>query len=447
MYFTIAVRNLLQAKRRTLLLSLAIGAVTMLLVLLQSLSQGLNETMIQAATTLSAGHVNVAGFFKSKPSDASPILSDAPPLRAILEKETPGLDYVIDRARGWGKIISDSGSVQSGLTGVNLAEERTLTKIVQMARENEYRDNGRDQVLGDINKLAEPGQLMLFAAQARKLNVTVGDQVTISIETIDGQTNTMSGTVCAIARDIGFMSGWSVFLNRSSLKSLYEQADTSTGALMVYLKPGYRGREKEVMDSLRGILESKGYTMMDHDPNPFWMKFDKVLAEDWIGQQIDLTTWEDEVSFLKWVLVALDSITFFLIAVLTFVIAVGIMNTVLMSVRERTREIGTVRAIGLSQSGVLTMFLLESLLLGLFATALGSALGASIAWLIDSSKVAITDDAIKTFVMSDTLHLSVLPQHVITAIIAFTFITGLSALWPALRASRMQPVTAMSSAT
>ena len=51
-YFIIAYRNLVQAPRRTLLLSTALGMVTMLLVILLSLSDGLADTMIHAATTI-----------------------------------------------------------------------------------------------------------------------------------------------------------------------------------------------------------------------------------------------------------------------------------------------------------------------------------------------------------------------------------------------------------
>src|SRR5215510_14265376 len=96
-FVQIAVRNLIQAKRRTFFLGLALGAVTMLLMLLLALSQGLSDTMLRSASTLMTGHVNVAGFFKSKPTDAAPILTKAPELRKLVEANVPGVDYVIDR--------------------------------------------------------------------------------------------------------------------------------------------------------------------------------------------------------------------------------------------------------------------------------------------------------------------------------------------------------------
>lgn len=58
----IAFRSLVQHGRRTALLGTAIAAVTALFVLLNGLSTGVRETMIDTATTLSTGHVNVGGF-------------------------------------------------------------------------------------------------------------------------------------------------------------------------------------------------------------------------------------------------------------------------------------------------------------------------------------------------------------------------------------------------
>ena len=57
-----------------------------------------------------------------------------------------------------------------------------------------------------------------------------------------------------------------------------------------------------------------------------------------------------------------------LIVILIAIIIIGIMNTMWIAIRERTREIGTLRAIGMHRREVLWMFLLESLMLGLFAT-------------------------------------------------------------------------------
>src|SRR5690348_13076487 len=119
-FLLIAVRNLIQARRRTLFLSLAIGLVTGMLVVLTSLGQGIDDNLVRSATTLSAGHVTIGGFYKASPGQAAALITNAAAVEQIVKENTPGLDHMFDRQRGWSKIISDQGSLQAGLAGVDL---------------------------------------------------------------------------------------------------------------------------------------------------------------------------------------------------------------------------------------------------------------------------------------------------------------------------------------
>lgn len=444
-FFQIALRNLAQAKRRTALLGLAITAVTTLLVLLLGLSQGVTDTMVRSATTLSSGHVNVAGFFKAKPTDAAPLITKTPELRKIATENVEGLDFVIDRARGWARVISETSSLYAGLTGIELDEEQRLFETIALANESEYKEGGRPVVLGDIQGLRDPAGCLIFAAQAKRLGVGVGDNLTVTVETMGGARNTAEFKIVAVAKDIGFMSNWSFFTTKEGIRKLYQLDADVSGAVMIYLKD--HTRATEVMGQLREVYAKAGYKVMEHDPRAFWMKFENVAGEDWTGQQLDLTIWSDEVSFLTSMLTAIDSVSFILVTILMIIIAIGIMNSMWMAVRERTTEIGTLRAIGMSRGRVLFMFLLEAVILALGATILGSLLGFGIAWGLDSAKIGIPVDAVRLILMNDVLHLLVGPQQVLRAVITFTVIAGLAALWPAFRASRMQPVTAIQHVT
>jgi putative ABC transport system permease protein len=135
-----------------------------------------------------------------------------------------------------------------------------------------------------------------------------------------------------------------------------------------------------------------------------------------------------------------------LLSLLTVIIAVGIMNTMYIAVRERTREIGTLRAIGMGRGGVLRLFLIEALALGLVSTTAGALMGLVVAGLVDASSVRVNVDAVRMILLSDTIHLQAHIKDVVIAVITFTGLTGLSALLPALQASRVAPVTAMQAA-
>ena len=119
----IAFRSLVQHRRRTCFLGSAIAAVTALLVLLTGLSTGVRETMIDTATTLSTGHVNVGGFFKVTAGQAAPVVTNYEKVMEVAEAAVPEMAFVVQRGRGWAKVVSDTGSMQLGIAGIDISSE------------------------------------------------------------------------------------------------------------------------------------------------------------------------------------------------------------------------------------------------------------------------------------------------------------------------------------
>ncbi len=441
LFIHIALRNLLQAKRRTFLLVLALSLVTTLLVILLSLSAGINDTLVRTATTLVSGHVNVAGFYKARASDAMPVVTDTKRVREVVQKNTPGLVDVVDRARGWARIVSVNSSLQASLTGIDIKDETRFPRTIVLAKESEYLEGGRDQILGDIQGLAKKDGALIFAAQAKRLGVKVGDALTVTVETFKGMRNSAEFTIVAIAQDIGFLSNFGIFTNKEGLKSLYRLGPDVTGAVQIYLESYHEA--PKVLEHLREVLQKEGFSVMEHEPDPFFMKFEKVSGKGWTGQKLDVTTWRDEISYLESILQMIDGVSISLLGVLLFIIALGIMNSMWMAVRERTSEIGTLRAMGMSRQRVLLMFLTEAMLLGLIGTILGVSLGALIALGLDAAELKIPVEAVKAILMSDTLHLVLVPSQLVLAVVSFTLLAAVSALWPAYKATQLQPVTAI----
>jgi ABC-type antimicrobial peptide transport system permease subunit len=121
------------------------------------------------------------------------------------------------------------------------------------------------------------------------------------------------------------------------------------------------------------------------------------------------------------------------IALLAVIIGgIGMMNTVMMSAFERTREIGTLRALGWSRWRVLTMVLGESVLLGVIGGALGCALGAALI-------APMSQSAALAAFMQGRVTLPLLAQGMVTAMI----LGGVGGLYPAWWASRLLPVEAL----
>lgn len=434
-YLMIAWRNLRQGGRRTWILGFAIGIVTLLLVVLSALGAGLEATMIRSASTLLSGHVNVGGFYKVTPTQAAPVVTGAAALRALVEREVEGVDFIIDRARGWAKAVSDQGSFYTGLVGVDIAQEQGLRSVLQV------RPSPPGAPASDLGALDQPNTAVIFAGQAERLEVGVGDVITMTAETGAGVNNTVDVRVVAVVEDVGFLSAWSIFVPKSTVNQLYQLKDDTTGAVQIYLKDP--DRAPAVMAGLRETLTKAGYTLMDHEPQAFFMKFDRVAGEDWTGQRLDLTTWKDEVSYLLWILTGFATIRWLMLGTLMVIIGIGIMNTMWMSIRERTSEIGTLRAIGMRPRAVLGMFVLEGALLGAVAAGAGAVLGGLIAWIVDAAAITVPMKAFQMVLMSDRLHLEVQLGDLLTALFVITAVTCLAAIFPAWRAARLRPVSAI----
>jgi len=425
----IAIRSLLQHRRRSALLGAAVAFVTALLVLLSSMSNGMQVNMLRVATTLSTGHVNVAGFYKVTSGSAAPLVKGIPAVIAILDKHPElGVESYVVRGRGWGKLIGDTASQQGALVGVEVGKERVLKEVITVTH-------------GRIEDLALPNGIMLFEAQAERLGAKVGDDLTVSAPTFAGANNTLDTRVVAIAKDMGLMSSFSFFLNDVGLHKLYQIPDDISGAVQLYLRDPETA--PEVASMLRRVYADEGYRVMEPVEQPFYMKFQAVGAEEWTGQKLDITTWMDEMQFMRYTLQTFRILTFVFISVLLVMIIVGVMNTLWMSIRERTKEIGTLRAIGMQRPWVLGMFVIEAGVLAVVSTVAGSLIAALAAWAMNSAGIQVSK-SFQMFLMSDTLQLLVDLSTALTAVVTIGLVTTLGSVYPAWRAAKQPPVTAIS---
>ena len=210
---------------------------------------------------------------------------------------------------------------------------------------------------------------------------------------------------------------------------------------MIYLKDIERA--ETVMAVLRERLQAEGYELMEHDPRPFFTKFEVTAGMSWTGQRLDLTIWSDEVTFLMWVLTAVNSLSMTLALIMLIVIAVGLMNTMWIAIRERTSEIGTLRAIGMSRWALMKLFLMEASLLGLVSGFLGVLVSWSTVQLLNHLEIDIPSRAIQSILLSDTLTFSISVSHCLLIALAFSLFSGFTAILPALKGARLQPVTAI----
>jgi ABC-type lipoprotein release transport system permease subunit len=423
----IAGRNLTRHTKRNLFLGGAIGAVTALLVLMGGLSAGIRATLFDTATTIMTGHVNVGGFYKTTSGTGAPMVIHAAKVLAASKSHVPELDYAILRVRGYAKAVSEKASMDIVLNGIDIGSEPRFLAAIQMKE-------------GRIEDLAKPDTILLFEEQAKRLEVKTGDQITIAAPTTRGANNTADLRVVGVGRGIGMMSAIFTFLPADTLRKLYQVNADTTGAVHLYLRAP--AKAAQVAERLREALAKDGFRVMAPEAFPYWEKFQRVNSEDWTGQKLDVTTWEDELSFMNWILTGLAGLTGLLSIVLLAIVVIGILNTLAIAIRERTREIGTLRAIGMQRTKVLWLFLLEAMLLGLLGTTGGALAGWLVALGINAARLQ-SPESVQMFLMQRELSLSIDPASVAQQVALITLVTTLAAFFPALRAARLKPVTAM----
>lgn len=434
-YFIIAYRNILQRRVRSLMLAASIVFVSVIFSLLLALVHGVQQTMIANGTALMTGHVNIAGFYKISQSSANPMVTKYPELMKYARENIPEADIIIDRVKAYGKLISETDSTMIPMWGVNMDQEKNVLGRLEVETSKDPNNPA------DLSKLSESGTLALFEVHAKKLKVGVGDMVTVSLPTYRNMTNTKDVKVVAILKDVGMMSQFNAYLNAKDVRELYQNKQDSTGQIMVYLKK--LSDLPKVEARMRKEIAEKGYTLMEKESSPFWMKFDRVAGESWTGQKIDITTWEDETSFLKWIVSLLGALTFILTIVLSIIIVMGLINTLWMSVKERTTEIGTLRAIGMQKNKVLWMFLLESLILSVSSTLAGLVLAAIICQVLNAAAIPIESDAFKMFLMTNNLSFTFGFTQALMTFFSLVIFFTLGSLIPAFQAAKLSPITAI----
>jgi ABC-type antimicrobial peptide transport system permease subunit len=127
-----------------------------------------------------------------------------------------------------------------------------------------------------------------------------------------------------------------------------------------------------------------------------------------------------------------------------FIVAIVIINnSLVMSTLERTREIGTMRAIGAQRSFIMQMFLVETGVLSLIFGGLGAALGAGLMFILETTGIPAWDRITVFLFAGPRLYPSLMVHHLVIAMGVIVTVGLASTLYPARLATRIAPIVAM----
>ena len=176
--------------------------------------------------------------------------------------------------------------------------------------------------------------------------------------------------------------------------------------------------------------------------------FAQRLRAEISGEQVQVQTWWEASPSTAEMMGLRDATVFIMLGIVFTVAAFGVINTMLMSVFERTRELGVLRALGLRPAKLVWLVVLESFFLAGLAASIGLLLGGSLDWYLvvhglDFSASMPDGFSWEGIMLEPVMHGEVRALGVLAPVAAVFIVSTLASLWPAWRAARLQPVTAI----
>jgi ABC-type lipoprotein release transport system permease subunit len=268
-------------------------------------------------------------------------------------------------------------------------------------------------VAGEYLAADDRGQILLGERLANDMGIGVGERVSLTMGDADGRVNEDIFTVVGL-----FNTGILSYDQNTVIMPLAQaQAFTNSGsrASSIIVMLSDREDTAKVAAALGGI-----------------------------GRQI--LTWEDLNALLLTLMDQAGALYYILYFIVILVVAVLIANTLLMSVFERTRELGILASLGMKGRQIMLMVLFEAVILALMGVAIGLVLGAGFVSYMSRVGIQFSADAMGSMqgvALGSTLYPAFAPAEAITLSIFMFVVVSLVSLYPAWYASRLEPVRAL----
>jgi ABC-type lipoprotein release transport system permease subunit len=397
----LAWRNLWRNHRRTIVMLSAITIGVWAMIFMTALTRGMVNDMIRDGISALPGHVQVHHpEFRDDPS----INNLIPTLDSSLTElfSQAGLDGWASRVKVPAVISSERESRGVTLLGVDPVLERSLDAIGSVIAD------GRG--LEDV----DDGGVIIGRKLADKLDTELGKRVVLMSQDPDNE-----------IADRGFRV---VGLFEANLE-LHEEIFVFGGKATVQKMLRIEDRVSEVAVMATDYRDLQGVT-------------EQVMTL--AGGDVEVLPWPQLDSYLGSMLKVMDGFVLVWMIVIFLALSFGLVNTLVMAVFERVREIGLMLALGMRPANILGQIIVESALLLIIGLALGNVLAwASIVPLKDGIDISGVAEGMEMFGAASILYPEQELQDTITANVVVLVLGFLASLSPAWRASRYDPIEAI----
>lgn len=397
--FTMAIRDLVRNKRRSMLSALGLGLGVALLLLMAAVVRGEMRDAIESSIRLQTGHLQIqAGTYDPDKNSLAweDLIADPEKMADVLSRQS---EVVSATPRIMASGILHSGDESTGAQIMGIETDSPTSKPFS-----------EGMVSGEYLAADDRSELLIGQELANKLGLKAGDQILLSANTSDGKVNEQTFTIKGIfSTKIPAFDQGTILLPLAKAQAI---TGTENHASIIFVMLTNR----DLADGLKARLHTEQYQIKT------WLDMNSVVVETEKFSQAYM---------------------YVLYLIVLGVTATVIVNTLVMSVFERTREIGILTAVGMRSSSILGMFLIESALLALIGIGMGLALGAL--FVVYSVKVGfyIGNMGITGMMLGERIYGYLTMDDAIPLILVALGVTLVASLYPAILASRMEPVDAL----
>jgi ABC-type lipoprotein release transport system permease subunit len=215
------------------------------------------------------------------------------------------------------------------------------------------------------------------------------------------------------------------------------------------LPPGERARTPAVTTYAPGEIDQGmvlSAAVVLKDPGQLHRTLEELQQSPAVkAAHLRIVDWQKAAGNLGQLVLMFRMALWVIIAILAVVVLAVINNAMMMATLRRTREIGTLRAIGAQRAFVLAMVLVETMVLSLVFGLAGMGAGSLLVKGVNAMGIPATTDEMQFFFSGPRLDLFVSPTSLVAAFVMVVVVTAISTLYPAVQATRISPVTAMQS--
>jgi putative ABC transport system permease protein len=406
-WFKLAIRNIKRNRRRSMmtLAAIAVGfaALSLFQGYMHSTYTGLRESAIRGE---GLGHLTIfqTGWLTQGQQAPADFMFSGETTRKIINLVEAEADVLLATPR-----LHISGLVSNGVVstiflaqGVIPRDDSTIKGAFAAFRPV------KGQTLDD----RRPYGVEMADGLARILSLTPGAEGVAMAPTLDGQMNAMDILVAGT----------------------YNSGSDATNDKLMRVPLGFAQSlyDTDKADRIVVLLDDWQKT------EPVRRRLYALLKESHID--VEIKTWEELSLFYHQVKGMFDMIFFFLFCIVLIIVVMSTVNTMSMAVLERTREVGTMRALGLKRRGVSMLFAVEGVLLGLVGCLGGIGLKLLVWGLFEWLKPTYTPPGVSTAV---PVVIDLAPVGVAVLCGFFAVFSLLAAILPARRAARQNVVEAL----